>query len=527
MKKTIAGLVICLILTCFALRPLVQPGFFTMHDDTQVGRVVSMGKALRFGQFPVRWVTDLGYGYGYPIFNFYGPLPYYAGGVFYALGTSGLLATKIMFGAGILIATVTMYLVANRLLGTLGAILATVLYTYAPYHAVQIYIRGAVGEFWAFAFLPLVFLGAIKQNWAVLALGIFGVITSHTIMGYVVALGTLAAIPFFPRLWKGFLFGLGLSAFFWLPAFAERSLTSVAMTIGPTANYKDHFVCLFQLWDSPWGFAGSAPGCVDGMSFRLGKPHVMLSLLGLLSWVWLRKKHLGWAIVLGIISIVMMLEQSQILWQLIPNSSYIQYPWRLLTFSILSLSVLGGNVLSSIPLRAVRIVGTIIIIIATLVIYGKLFVPQTFVAKPDASYETEEELRFRVSKVSDEYLPSSIVRPASSSEIVRDTIEKQEGYIFKTNREMDTYAKFTFDAKSEQAIRLNRAYFPGWRYMVNGVYVEPALINGLPHITIPGGGSTVEMQFGNTWVRTIGNTITLISIAFVLLHYGKRKKINA
>ena len=30
---------------------------------------------------------------------------------------------------------------------------------YAPYHAVDIYVRGDVAEFWAFAFIPLVFLG--------------------------------------------------------------------------------------------------------------------------------------------------------------------------------------------------------------------------------------------------------------------------------------------------------------------------------------------------------------------------------
>src|SRR3990172_4216282 len=79
------------------LLPLFSDGFFTIHDNTQVERVFQMTKSISDGQFPVRWVDDLGYGYGYPIFNFYAPLPYYIGGAIYALGATGLTAAKAMF----------------------------------------------------------------------------------------------------------------------------------------------------------------------------------------------------------------------------------------------------------------------------------------------------------------------------------------------------------------------------------------------------------------------------------------------
>jgi len=35
-------------------------------------------------------------------------------------------------------------------------------YMYAPYHAVNIFVRGAVSEFWAYAFIPLVFYSLDK-----------------------------------------------------------------------------------------------------------------------------------------------------------------------------------------------------------------------------------------------------------------------------------------------------------------------------------------------------------------------------
>src|SRR3989344_627152 len=139
-------LIIIVILSWFVVKPLVTAGFFPMHDDTQVARVFEMGKSLKEGQFPVRIVDGLGYDYGYPIFNFYAPLPYYFGGLITALGVDALLATKAMIGMGAILAGVSMYILGMEFFGVGGGILAALLYLYAPYHAVQIFVRGSVGE---------------------------------------------------------------------------------------------------------------------------------------------------------------------------------------------------------------------------------------------------------------------------------------------------------------------------------------------------------------------------------------------
>jgi len=155
--KKILPWVIVLVLTLPIIWPLFHNGYFPMHDDTQPTRVFEMAKALKDGQFPVRWVSDLGYGFGYPIFNFYAPLPYYFGALWIVIEISALTATKMMFGMGIILSGLTMYLLAKKLWGIMGGIVSAVFYLYAPYHAVQIYVRGAVGEYWAYGFLPLIF----------------------------------------------------------------------------------------------------------------------------------------------------------------------------------------------------------------------------------------------------------------------------------------------------------------------------------------------------------------------------------
>src|SRR3972149_11191211 len=68
-----------LILSILAGRHLFTPGYFNMHDDLQMMRQLEMEKCILDGQIPCRWVPDMGYGFGFPLFNFYPPLPYLVG----------------------------------------------------------------------------------------------------------------------------------------------------------------------------------------------------------------------------------------------------------------------------------------------------------------------------------------------------------------------------------------------------------------------------------------------------------------
>src|SRR5690242_19867745 len=132
--KYLLPFVIIVLLSYFAIKPFFISGFFPIDDDTQVARVFEMHKSLVDGMFPVRWVADLGYGYGYPIFNFYAPLAYYLGGLFTFI-FDALIATKIMMVIGIILSGVFMYLFAKQFWGISGGLISAFLYLYIPYHA--------------------------------------------------------------------------------------------------------------------------------------------------------------------------------------------------------------------------------------------------------------------------------------------------------------------------------------------------------------------------------------------------------
>src|SRR5690349_20314979 len=136
------------------------PGIIQTHAGGDspflLQRVYELTVNLRSGVFPARWMPDAAFGLGYPFFNFYAALPYYLAALLNLLGLDLLSALKLTQTLGMLGAAATMWLYAGTLLPKPGAALAAVAYTLAPYHLVNIYVRGdSLQEFFAFVWYPL------------------------------------------------------------------------------------------------------------------------------------------------------------------------------------------------------------------------------------------------------------------------------------------------------------------------------------------------------------------------------------
>lgn len=577
--KKILPLIIVIILSVPIIRPLFLPGFFPMHDDTQPTRIFELSKALHDGEFPVRWVPDLGYGFGYPIFNFYAPLPYYFGAVILLLGLSAIVAAKIMFGVGLLAAGISMYLLGNKLWGKLGGILGAIFYVYAPYHAVQIYVRGAVGESWAYAFLPLVFLGIIRgkeriSRWGIIlgAIGFSGVILSHNVTalltGGFIALWLIVAVWQRLRNKQNFfllqtiyivILGLGLSAWFWLPAVTEAHYTNVSTLSSGTNDYHNHFIYPDQLWDSPWGYGGSAPGRADGMSFKIGKLQLVTALAVIIWLLWQRKKSFPTfaaytALGLGV-SVWLMLPNSVWMWEITPISSYIQYPWRLLAFCLLFTSVLSGGVIniihdlslllgvscrSSTPKitlkRGTRFLGFpdschplllsgkqvtgLLLVLLTVYLNLKYFQPHYPTAAIDADYVSETAMKWNISKISDEYLPINFPIPRQLTEVAGDKISSVDDIIVENLEIKPQFIKAVVSANNAAEIVFSVAAFPGWNVVVDTKPVVPYIKAGKLAVIVPPGKHLLTAYFGDTLVRTAGNIISLVSLTVLFSVLG-------
>lgn len=231
LKKDIFFIFVILILGAPSTLSLIHRGYFSMHDDTQVIRLYEMEKCFQDGQIPCRWAPDMTAGYGQPLFNFYSVFPYYAGMSFRILGLQFVDISKLLFALTLIPSAIFMYFLAREFFGRLVGLVGAVFFLYAPYRAVDVYVRGDLAEAWAIAFLPLVYLSIykfIKEEkifWFLCFIFSLSVIfLSHNIMNMisfpflllwsVFWLISLKKFKILPKIILVYVWALGLSAFF-------------------------------------------------------------------------------------------------------------------------------------------------------------------------------------------------------------------------------------------------------------------------------------------------------------------------
>ena len=157
--KLDANIWLILALSIFAWGHLLSPAyFFEAHDARHtVFFLVEFDQTWRDGFLWPRWSPDFAFGYGYPLFNLYAPLAFYAAEMHHLLGLNFTTAIKAMYGVATIGAGLSMYGFARRLFGAKAGLLAGVAYIYAPFHLVEIFVRSAYAEFVALAIIPLLF----------------------------------------------------------------------------------------------------------------------------------------------------------------------------------------------------------------------------------------------------------------------------------------------------------------------------------------------------------------------------------
>ena len=153
---------IWLLLGLLAAAPLWGPGIVNTRGGGDspflLQRTMDMADNLAHGIFPPRWMSHAAYDLGYPFFNYYAVLPYYVSGGLTALGINVLSAIQATQTLGFILAAITMGLWSSRIFrGTTARLLAVTAYTFAPFHLVNVYVRGdSLSEFYAFVWFPLI-----------------------------------------------------------------------------------------------------------------------------------------------------------------------------------------------------------------------------------------------------------------------------------------------------------------------------------------------------------------------------------
>jgi hypothetical protein len=546
--------ILIFLLTLPVARYFFGPGYYIMHDDLQVMRIFQMEKCFSDGQIPCRWSPDMAYGYGQAMFNFYSAFPYYLGTLMRMVAPLSIMGTvKMLFFISLLGAGIGMYLLAREFWGNWGGILAAVLYTFAPYHALDIFVRGALAESFALAILPFLWLTlylVVKKpsfpKVAGAALSLAALLMTHNISTLMYAPFTVLWVLFwliYLKNWKSLvsiaiagLLGIGLAAFFILPVIFEQSLIQIQHLTSEYSDYRAHFVTLKQLFlDRKWGDGPSIFGPKDDISFQIGWPHWWLGVFlftTAVSWLKKEKKKEKTLLLLGLLGLAgfcafLTHSRSFFIWKTIPIMAFIQFPWRWLGPTIFFLSFAGGAMARlKIKHKGYLAAGTIFLAV---VLNFRYFIPVHFSSK----VRDEEKLRgvaFELQQKAAilDYLPKTARVAPEAVGPETPKIISGDGEIFGFVKRSNSFS-FETQIYQESEVEIPIMYFPGWIVIVDNQVVPGELhgAHGVMKVTLSPGKHIVRGRFQNTPIRSLGNGLTLLTgfilLAGAVLYENKRR----
>ncbi|NLL91134.1 MAG: hypothetical protein GX222_01775 [Ruminococcaceae bacterium] len=195
-KRKITDWLIIIIAVIFVSQPSFLGYLFHTHDGIfHFSRIESLKDALLAGQFPVRYYPSASGGFGYLSPIYYPDLLLTLPALLRIIGTSQPFAVNAFIFAINLSSALTAYYCAKGLCNDrILSVITSILYLSATYRLINIYVRGAYGEALAMIFFPLIVLGMYevlfrdRNKWWIAVLGYSGVIQSHLISTFLVAL---------------------------------------------------------------------------------------------------------------------------------------------------------------------------------------------------------------------------------------------------------------------------------------------------------------------------------------------------
>lgn len=501
---------IILVLSIPAIWALCVHGFYGASDDLHIAWLHQMDATLRAGQFPPRFVPDLSFGFGYPLFNFVFPLPFYIAEIFHLFRFSLVDSVKAVFFISIPLSGYFMYKFLKEHASKWLSLAGAMIYIYTPYRATDIYVRGAFGEALAFIFPPLIAWAISQQNIVIIAFSVAGLILSHNIMAYMflpflVILGLIVGSKL--KTFLGFVLGLLISSYFWLPAIFESSL----MKYDTVFNFVDHFPTIKQLITPYFGYGASVPGPYDGMSFFMGAINLILIVLTIIFFKKLNKISI-WALGMICVSILMMNFRSTFLWQDLPLVPYFQFPWRFLSLTTFATSIL---VISLNEFKYAKQIGMVIVLVV-IAINFTYFKPHDFLGRTDGYYINR-------------YIPV----PVASSEYLKTGEEylrlpkATEKRPTEVSPDKKLSSSFIINTETSKTLNYYKYYFPGWEVRIDGKIVEAYA--GKPYgqieYIVPSGNHSISISFKETLFRKILDVLSVISLVFatalIIRHHNK------
>ena len=233
------------------------------------------------------------------------------------------------------------------------------------------------------------------------------------------------------------------------------------------------------------------------------------------------------ALILGTfaLSVFMTHNKSTFIWVNISLLKYFQFPWRFLSLSIFTSTLLGGFVVSVVKTKW-QIYVSLLIIILSIVFNWNYFKPKVFYPVNDSQKLSGELWDQQKKGALLDYLPKTALEPreaAPAGPIIKSGQVETIGFVNRSNS-----WEFTAKVANKAEIEIPVFYFPNWKVNVDGKTYPFSYNNILGRISVSlnPGEYKIEGKFENTLLRMVANAITIVSVVGLVGYaaYEKNKK---
>lgn len=527
-----------------AVMPMVLLGTPVGHDlDYQVPSWMETADQFRQGILFQHWVAATNHGFGEPYFIFYPPLSRMIGGIV-GLVLPWRMVPGVYVWVALVLAGVAMWKCAQDLLQPRDALLAALLYATNPYLIINAYKRCAFAELLASALFPALLWGAIRMGkdarQAVLPLSLVlaamwlsdlpvAVVATYSLAGLLL-LSSLLYRTFRPILYGSvaILAGIGASAFFLLPAAWERQWVNIGR------------VMQFQ-WRPEHNFLFDHTN-LYGVAFNRNLSWVALLLIvvtggaAVLARRLRREKPLDWRLLAGLAaaSTFMMLPPSLVLYRILPELRFVQFPWRWLSPLCVAGAILTALAIGEARRKWMPRAGAALAVacVAAVIMYSSEWDSDHHVDDLNAVVHSKVGFRSIVSWCHP--IASQPEKLDVSAPLVAPTNPEDQKELLPplAHIQIEHWGPerriFSVDSPRPTQLKLRLVNYPGWQARLNGntLALQTERETGQILVAVPAGLSKVEIQFGRTWDRTLGIIISLATMVtiFPLILWLRQRK---
>jgi len=531
--------------------PFFWLGSASGHDfEFHLASWMDVAGQWREGILLPRWMEWANHGFGEPRFLFYPPL-------------SWLIAPALSFVvrwvdvpvAFIVLTQTFAGLSAFALARSLGigraALFGALCYAANPNALLIVYLRSDYAELLACAFFPLLFLAGLEvagildcpvgSRWHRLvrfALLFAAVWLSNAPAGVMItysaaalfAYAACAAKSWAPVMYgaSGIGLGFGLAGFYLVPAAYEQRWVNIAQALSsgllPTQNFlytaiNDPEHTLFNWIASTAAMVLMVTTGVAAIAAHRASAQTKIASVERTMEAWWRAM-----LVVAVISSLLMLRGTAVVWQWLPKLRFVQFPWRWMSILATAFSCFVAAATANRRFGWLWVSAVTTLLVAT----GWFFVKQAWWDSDDIPTLQASITQGKGFEGTDEYdpvgddhydlpdqAPPVQIIPGDQASVVPKNVNMNLKVWTATHKEIE------ISSPEPLKLGLRLLNYPAWHITVNGKTIQPGRQEEINRmiLDLPAGNSQVQVQFAATpdrmvgWMVSLGSVLVAMSLA--------------